>query len=136
MAQKRSGISGEWFGVMVNQPKVAFVNVSFIEESDGTFRGSWSFPESKNGTGAKGAFRAHQFANLLSVVFRTKPLAHVQCQMTILEENGKSMITGVIPFPGSAVPFVTITLFRNRLEIAQDGICPIIPAVRPVDLSH
>jgi hypothetical protein len=131
MAQKRGGISGEWFGVMVNQPNVAFVTVTFIEEDDRTFRGSWLFPDS-HGNGAKGAFRARKFASHLSVVIRTKPLAHIQCQMSILEENGESMITGVIPRPGAAVPFLTVTLFRRRLEMASNGICPIKPsAIQP-----
>lgn len=125
MAHERGGISGQWFGVVAISPNVAFIEVTFTEESDGMFSGSWVLPDGR-GTRARGAFRARRFAEFLSVLIRTKPLAHVQCQMTILEEGGESMITGVIPFPGAVVPFLTVTLFRTRLQVARDGICPVI----------
>lgn len=132
MAQKRGGISGDWFGVMVHQPNVALMAVTFIQESESTFRGTWSFPFSRRAPGAKGAFTAQRFAEFLSVVIKSRPLANVQCQMTILEEKGESMITGVVPIPGADVPFLTVTLFRRGLEVVQDGICPIVPGPKHV----
>jgi hypothetical protein len=129
MAARPRDVEGNWYGVMVHSPSRGVVHVSFVRRN-GSFIGEWDFPGLSGGAGRRGAFTATRFANFLNIRIRTKPLANVQCQLTIIKDKGKSMITGVIPLEGEAIPFLTITLFRGKpAETDMDGICPILQYV-------
>ena len=128
MASARVDIQGDWYGMMVHHPSRGIIHVSFEGET-GSFHGKWEFPNLTGGAAKRGAFTAARFGNWLFVRIRTKPLANVQCRLTVLtstDRNG-SMITGVIPLEGAAIPFATVTLFRYVLsDIDMSGVCPII----------
>ncbi|MDR3698983.1 MAG: hypothetical protein P4L56_05065 [Candidatus Sulfopaludibacter sp.] len=135
MASDRVDLEGNWYGMMVHCPSRGAIHVSF-DGNSGSFQGKWEFPALTGGGARRGAFTATRFANWLFVRIRSKPLANVQCRLTIFnaEDPQNSMITGVIPLEGSAIPFATITLFRNETR-EMDGICPVIE-FRPKELTR
>ena len=124
MDSDRTNIGGDWFGVMVHSPSRGLIHVS-IEIENGSFKGEWDFPKLMRGVAKKGTFTGTRFANWLNLRITSKPLRNVHLQLTLVKANGESMITGVIPLEGSAIPFATVTLFcRPQGESDMDGLCP------------
>jgi hypothetical protein len=118
-------IKGNWYGLMVHTPSRSVIHVEVFPEN-GSFKGKWDLPSLTRGALKKGAFTAARFGDWLTVRVKTKPLASVVFQLTIVVDKGQSMITGVIPIEKAEIPFATITLFRKPPATREltDGICP------------
>jgi len=126
MASASRDIEGNWYGMMVHYPSRGVIHVSLADEN-GSYAGNWDLTGLGRGPGKHGAFLATRMAGFLNVRITTRPLANAQCQLSILKEKGESMITGVIPLAGAAIPFATVTLFRHKAPMVEmSGICPTI----------
>ena len=126
MACDWSDVEGKWFGMLIHNPHWGRVDVTFTPD-DELLRGKWEFTDITHGKGRYGEFNATRTADWLNVVITTDPLNHARAQLTLVEDNGASMITGVLPLPGEPIPFCTITLFRSPPELqAMSGICPVM----------
>jgi hypothetical protein len=127
MARRSAGVLGNWYGELVHNPSRGLINVSF-KRDDEVLEGEWNLPRITRGPGRTGAFKGVRFAHWLDLQITTKPLRNVRFQVTLLQhKSGESMITGVIPLEGEAIPFMTVTLFRHKpAEEEFQGICPIL----------